>query len=326
MRSWMQKLVLATVGVTSLFGVRTYAEPLDPATVPGDSKWVVHIDMDALRKSGAWKEIYDRAQKQPDFLPKVQELEKIFNARFPDDLHGVTLFGANFGDKTGVVLIDASVDRKQVEGLLAQVPKSTNTPRGDHSVLSWDDKGTTKYGSFFSDSKFLISDDKDSVAFALDVMDGKADALKPEAALAAGLPDPKVKAVKGIEVPQPGIMIYVAGEGLAKLKQQAARSPLLTQMKSAYITLVEDKDDIVLKLNVAAESTQAAAKMQQSAEGLRAMLGLIASGEDAKPGVIKLNEIVQKAVLATNGTNVSLEARLSQKQLPAVLDEAMKGK
>ncbi len=317
MRSWFNKLAVATLGVASLF-TTAHADPLDPTTVPNDSKWVIHIDMDAVRKSSTWKDVYDRLQKAPDFVPKVTELENIFNARFPDDLHGVTLFGAGFGDHTGVVMINANVDRKQVETLLAQGPKNTSTPRGDHALLSWDDKGQTKYGSFFSDSKFLISDDKDSVGFALDVLDGKADALKPDAALAAG--------VKTKQKDQPGILIYVAGEGLAKLRAQAARSPLLAQMKSAYITLTEDKDDVVLTLNVTADSAPAAQKMQQAAEGLRAMLGLAAADENAKPGVVKLNDVVQKATLATNGTNVSLVARLPQNQVPAMLDEAIKNR
>jgi hypothetical protein len=317
MRSWFTKLAAATLGVASLF-TAAHADPLDPATVPSDSKWVIHIDMDAVRKSASWKDVYDRLQKAPDFVPKVTELENIFNARFPDDLHGVTLFGAGFGDRTGVVMINASVDRKQVEQLLAQGPKSTSTPRGDHALLSWNDKGVTKFGAFFSDSRFLISDDKDSVGLTLDVLDGKAEGLKPEAALAAGVKaDPEKK---------PGVLIYVAGEGLAKLRAQAARSPLLAQMKSAYITLAEDKDDIVLKLNVTADTAQAATKMQQAAEGIRAMLGMKAAEDNAPANLVKLNDIVQKATLAASGTQASLELRVAQKELPVLLDEAMKNR
>ena len=319
MRSWFNKLAVATLGVVSLF-TAAYADPLDPAAVPGDSKWVIHIDMDAVKKSASWKDVYDRLQKAPDFVPKVTELENIFNARFPDDLHGVTLFGAGFGDRTGAVMINANVDRKQVEGLLAQGPKNTSTPRGDHSLLSWDDKGETKYGSFFSDSKFLISDDKESVGLTLDVLDGKADALKPDAALAAGV---KAAAEKK---DSPGILIYVAGEGLAKLRAQAARSPLLAQMKSAYITLAEDKDDVVLRLNVTADTAQAATKMQQAAEGIRAMLGMKAAEDGAPANLVKLNDIVQKATLTASGNNASLELRVAQKELPAMLDEAIKNR
>jgi hypothetical protein len=317
MRSLTSKLAAAAIGVASLF-TAAHAEPLDPTQVPGDSKWVIHLDMDAVKKSATWKDVYDRMQKQPDFVPKVAELENIFNARFPDDLHGITLFGANFGDKTGVVLIHANVDRKQVESLLAQGPKNTSTPRGDFKLLSWDDNGVQKYGAFFSDSKFLVGEDKDSVTFALDTMAGKAEALKPDAALAAGA-KADVKADN-----QPGIMIYLAGEGLAKLREAAARSPLLVQMKSAWITLAEDKTDIALKLNVTADNAEAAVKMQQAAEGLRAWLGLMATDKKADANLVKLNDLVQKAKLTTKGSEVSLEARLDQKQVPVLLDQVMK--
>lgn len=316
MRSIKQTLAAAVLGVSALVAP-AHAEPLDPAQVPGDSKWVIHLDMDAVKKSATWKDVYDRMQQQPDFVPRVAELENIFNARFPDDLHGITLFGANFGDKTGVVLIHADVDRKQVEGLLAQNLKNTATPRGDYRLLSWDDKGVRKHGVFFSDSKFLIGEDQDSVTFALDTMAGKAESLKPDAALAAG-----AKA----EENQPGIMIYIAGEGLAKLREAAARSPLLVQSKSAWITLAEDKDGLVLKLNLTADNADAAAKIQQAAEGLRAWLGLMATDQNARPGLVKLNELIQKAKLSAKGSDVTLEMRVDQKQIPALLDQAIKNR
>jgi hypothetical protein len=64
--------------------------------------------------------------------------------------------------------------------------------------------------------------------------------------------------------------------------------------------------------------------MQQAAEGLRAWLGLMATDKKADANLVKLNDLVQKAKLTTKGSEVSLEARLDQKQVPVLLDQVMK--
>ena len=47
---------------------------------------------------------------------------------------------------------------------------------------------------------------------------------------------------------------------------------------------------------------------------------------NAKPGLIKLNEIVQKGALTAKDTAVSLELRTPQADLPKLMDEAMQNK
>lgn len=308
MTRWLKSCVVAA-GLSLSAVASVVADPLDTARVPADSKWVIHIDMDAAKKSKSWKELYDRLLLQGEFVEKVTELEQLFNASFPDDIHGITLYGPTFGEKDGVVLIHADVGRKQVEQMLTLAPGYSSTRHGDYQVLSWDDKGKINFGGFFSDSVFLIGQDKDRVGAVFDVLANKAASLKGDANL--------VKGAKG------GVMFYVAGDELAKLRQmQAVRSPLLAQMKSAWIGLVEDKDDLVLKLNVQANDAATAQKMQQAAEGLRALLNLGAAEPDAKPGVKKLAELVAGAQLKVDGNTVSTDLRIPTRQIPAMLDQA----
>jgi|GEM_PF-3087897 len=312
MKSWL-KLFFASAVLGLGVGSSSIADPLDPAHVPGDSKWVVHVDMDAVRKSGIWKPVYDRLQQNPQFLKQVQDVEAVFNARFPEDLHDVTLAGAAFGDKAGVVLVHATVDRKQVERMLSTNPSYASEPRGNHAVLTWDDKGQTNYGGFVSDDQFIIGQSKDRVAAVFDTLDGKAAALKPDATL-----------VKGT---QNGLLIYVAGDELAKLRQaQIAKSPLLTQMQSAWITLNQEKDNLVLHLNVNATDAATADKMKQAAEGGRAMLALAAGEPEADPKLKLLADFVASAQLAVKESSVTVSITVPQTTITDLLDKNLGAK
>ena len=311
MRAWMKSVSLSCSAViVGMFVSNAAADPLDLTHVPADSRWLVHVDMDTACKSSAWKEIYSRLQQRPDFQAKVAELEGIFKARFPEDLHDVTVFGSKFGDKEAVVLVHATVDRRQVETLLSASASYNSTPHGDHSVLTWDDRGETKYGGFFSDSLFVVADNQDRVGATFDVLDAKAASLKSDATLAKGS--------------QAGVMVYVAGDEIAKLRQgNKAHSPLLGQMKAAWFSISEEKEDTLVRVNVDANDAATATKMQQAAEGMRAMLNLAAGADDAKPIVQKLSDLVTQATVVVKESSVSVECHVPNKQIPALLDEAM---
>ena len=49
MRRLKHMLAAAALSAAPLLNV-THAEPLDPTQVPADSKWVIHLDMDAVKQ------------------------------------------------------------------------------------------------------------------------------------------------------------------------------------------------------------------------------------------------------------------------------------
>ncbi len=302
----------AALGVAVLFST-AHADPLDPAHVPADSKWVVHLDMDAFRKTDTWKAVYDRLQHNDGFEDKLAEIEAIFGAKFPEDLHDVTLSGAVFGDKAGVVIVHASVNRKQVEQMLALNEDYASEAHNNNMILTWSDKGVINYGGFVSDTQFLIGQDKARVAAEMDTLSGKTAPMKPDANLLKGLKD--------------GVMLYVAGDELSKLRQaQESKSPLLTQMKSAFIVLTQEKEDAVLKLNVTASDAPTAEKMRQAAEGIRAAFSLAAGEPDANAGLKTIVDLASAAVLASKDNTVTAELHVDQKKIPDLLDQAMRTK
>ena len=290
-----------------------HADPLDPGQLPADTQWAIHVDVDSLRKTGVWKTLDDRLESNPAISDKIGQVETLFNARFPDDLHDVTISGSAFGDKTGAVVVHATVDRKQVETMLAGNNTFASEPHGDHSLLSWTDHGENNFGCFINDSLFIIGPNKDRVAALIDTLEKKSESMKPDADLVQGQ--------------QPGVMVYVAGQELAKLRQvQAAKSPLLTQMKSAWIAMTEEKDDVVVRLHVTAMDAAHAEMMRKAALGIQAGLSLASGEPDAKPSIQTLAELAGQATVAAKDNNVVVELRVPEKNIPDLIDKAIAAK
>ncbi|CAN5405218.1 hypothetical protein BH10PLA1_BH10PLA1_00010 [soil metagenome] len=310
MKKWMKQIGVAVLGTMAITAPALRADPLDLKNVPADSKWLIHLDMDAATKSAAWQPLYDHLQRNDDFENQVGQVETMFNAHFPEDLHDVTLCGAEFGDGKGVLLVHAKVDRTRIEAGLASNPDYANEAHGNHAILTWTDKGKTNYGGFYSDTLFIVGQDKSRVAATIDTLEGKSPSLTPDATLAQGL------------AKQGSLLAYVSGEDLAKLRQaQVAKSPLIAQMKSGWIELVENKDDMVLKVTVSAVDAATATKMKTAAEGIRSALSLAAGEPDAKPGVKFLADLTSSAVASVNENQVSVELHVPQKDVPALIDK-----
>lgn len=311
----MQKWITRTfVGAVAFLGTLAAgpakAGPLDLGTVPADSKWVVHIDMDAVRDSASWPVVYERLKRLPNFDAQIAQLEQLFSARFPEDLHGITVLGSGFDEVDNLVQVDANVDRKGVENLLSLNPAFNSSPHGSYAVLSWEDKGKTMYGAFVSDQHILVGQNRDRVEGALDVMDKKADALKSTSVLAQGA--------------KPGLLVYVAGDELAKLKQAGrSTSPILSQMQSAWATLSEIKQDVLVQIKVQADTAESAQRMRKSVEGIVAMLSLAADDANAKPGVKLLASLTGDVQAKADQSVLNVEWRMAQARLPKLIDDAL---
>ena len=294
-------------GAIAMAAVAT-ADPIDPAHIPADARWVVHVDMDAARKTAAWKELYHRLGTDQDFQAFLLELEEVFNARFPEDLHDVTVCGSKLGDADSVVLVHATIDRKQIENRLAGLAGYSSTPRGKYSVLSWSDSGKPKFGGFVTDSLFMVGPNKEKVNTQFDVLAGKAPSLKVDAAMP--------RATKA------ACTVFVAGDALVK-NRPAADNAWLGKIKSAWLTIAEEREETLVKLTVGAVDVSTAMQLKEAAEGLRDTLKTSAMPKDAKPITKKLAEVTNAAQIGQLENNVAVQCRVPNKIMPELIDEAL---
>jgi hypothetical protein len=261
--------LLAAVTAAASAGL-AQADPLDPRHLPADTKWVIHVDADAARDTKTYDTLSTKIFANPEARDGIDKLEQITNARFPDDVKDVTVFGGAAGDEAPVVVIHARVDRKQIERLLKQNPAYGSTAFGDYEILTWQDKDKTSFGAFHDDTTMIIARNAANVQTALDALDGKGETLKPDAPMAAGL--------------KPKQLVYVAACDLKDLHRAGAtQRPMLAPIQSAWLGLTEDQDHPVATARLTTGDAASAQTLKQSIDGLRTLLSWTSGGDDADP-------------------------------------------
>ena len=253
------KLRLLALPLIMLSSPFARAEPLDDKTVTADAKWVLHLDADAMVKTQTWKLIEPKLQQNPEFVKGVANLERIFAAKFPADLHGITLYGPSFDPKSAVVVVQASIDQERMKTLLSVNETYTTQTLGGYTIHGWIDKGKQLYGGFAEGNRLIIGQTPERIAAALDVIGGKSEALKGETLLGGEK--------------NAGVIAYVAGTELAKLAEmKIARNPIVGKLQSAWISGAEDQTGLQLKAHVVADDATVAQNIAKSVDGLKAAL------------------------------------------------------
>jgi len=301
---WMRYMavgVLAALCVVS----RVRAEGLDAKTVPGDVKWLLHVDVDALGKTKTWGVLRPQIEKMGDFQTGVANVEMITGMKLPDDLHDVTVYGKAFVEDAAVVVIRATVDQQRLIGLLQGNPAYSSVKHGQRDVHTWDDKGKQVYGSFHGPGRVVMGRSEEAVKGALDSLDGKREGLKAESPLAAGT--------------GAGILLYVAGDGLSELTPLQAKSALVRQVERAWVSLREQEADLVLKAAVTTKTPETAGQVRAAVEGVKAMVLLAAANENAGPWAKAATEALQKLSAKVEDRTVTGELRVAVDSIDGLL-------
>ena len=312
-----KRLILALAAALTLTGVAA-AAPLDAKTVPADAKWVVHVDVDSLAKSETWKLVEPRLAARPNYGKSKAEIERLFAAQLPRDLHDVTLFGPGAGEADAVVVVRAAVDQQRVKTLLSLNESYTTQTIGGQTVHGWRDAGKggaaaraenkaaskQMYGVLDGKNAMIVGQSAQRVAAAADVLDGRGAAMANAALVPAS--------------DAGGLLVYVAGDQIAELaKAGAARSPVLTKLQTAVLTAGESKDGLVLGGRIIAQNAAVAADIVKAANGFKSMLTF---AED--PDAFLVNEALSGLTLKQDDKTVTADCTVSFDTLTGLLEQA----
>ena len=257
-------LAMATIG---------HAEPLDLKKVAADAKWVMHVDVDAMRHSvvidKAYKkcmEMHKEAAEHMDKLPGMIGMDP------RKDLHGITVYGKDLDKRKGVLILHADVNQKLLKEKAAKAPDHKVAKCGDYEVHSWTmkcHKGTqTVNGAFFKPNVMVFGSSQEAVEAALAVLAGKSPDI-------TGGGSPLARRAL------PGSMFIAR----AVTVDPKTRCPILKQADLYRIALGENDGKSFYRAQLNMKSTEAVAQVKAITEGFRAMLSL-SKGTDAN--ILKL--------------------------------------
>jgi hypothetical protein len=244
------------------------AEPLELKQVAADAKWLVHVDVDAMRTSIVVQKGYQKCMEM--HKEAAQHLDKIHEMLGMDprkDLHAVTAYGKDLDKLHGVLIVHADVDQKSLLEKAQKAPDHKVAKYGSHEIHSWMHKhgkeSHTAFGSFFKADVLVFARSLDAVQGALDVLDGKSPGVTDEKSPLAGHLSP-------------GAILIVRASAV----NPQMKCPILNQADSFRLALGEDKGQSFYRARLTMKTTEAAQQVKAVVEGFRAMVGL-ARGSDA---------------------------------------------
>jgi Spy/CpxP family protein refolding chaperone len=264
------------------------AEPLNPKDVPAKANWVAHVDVDAMRDSlvvkNAWQKL---VAAHKDAEKHVDKLRDATGMDLRSDLHGITAFGPQAGQHTGVLIVHAKFDSKLLLEKAAKAPDHKVVKYGSHDLHSWTDKHHgkphTALGVIYQPDVLVFSDCIDQLKAAVDVLDGKSPALAGDSPLARRVPA--------------GATVLFRAIGLAQAN--LGKCPFAKQLDSIRVTAGENNGQSFFRARVAVVSEEVANQMKAVVEGGKALALLRAgSDEQAKKIIDGLKISVQDKSLA----------------------------
>ena len=260
-------LVLAVCCSTALAG------GLKTEQVAGDARWVAHVDVAAMLKSGLAQFVLQEAEKKDSFLEGIANFRKTFGFDPLSDVRSLTLYGKEIGPEDGVVILDATVNREKILALLTANETYKSHEYGDYVVHQWTDKPKagadgdapvkepkTHFGCFYDEKTVLVASTLELLKGEIDVLNGKSGSLA------------KSEALKVLPKPLAGAFALAAAEGLkvsAGAKPQQAA--LMRHVRDVAVQLGEAEGRTFLSITALAETAQRAVKLRQVIQGFVAL-------------------------------------------------------
>ncbi len=252
------KLFVSTFAALALLAAVGQAAPLESKNVAADAKWVVHVDVDAVRDSHVVQKAFETCPLLKNDSGKHFDMirDKI-GVDLRKDLHGITLYGRDTDKTHGVAIVFATVNEKL---LLEKAEKATDhkvTKHGEIDIHSWTQKHGAKThpaaGAFYKPDVLVFAASVEGVAAAIDVLDGKS----------PGITDPKSPL---------GGHVYAGTSFLARAIAipPETRCPVLKQAESFRVALGENDGKSFYRAKLVMKSPEAADQVKAINNGLKA--------------------------------------------------------
>jgi len=289
----LRRVSVFIIVVALAFAGIVRADAFDPKQVPATAKWLVHLDIDALRDTQAGQAIHQKLQNDSHFLEHMGQLKAITGIGSVEDFHAITLYGAGSDETAAVVVVHAPADRERILTMLQNNPGFSNIPYHDHTIYSWTDGPKTQFGAFADPDLAIIGRTQEALQTALDTLDGTGKAIDPQSTMAGGV--------------QKGVLACIAGRDLASLKKKGETQPApLAHVDSVYISLGEDPTNALLNGLVVAKTPEAAQQLQAIFAGIKGFVTMSAAGDNADENTKLAAKALENLKIEVDGVKVKV--------------------
>jgi hypothetical protein len=302
----MRSLVFLACVAAGYSANSTWGDPLVGGSLPAQTQWVMHLDVDAVRKATPLQNLAQMIIHEPhknDSPPRQELHDGIASMGLLEQLHDVSLFGNSFSEQSVCLRIHGAMQKPAIVDALRNDPEFQFTNYAGHDVVRFRDKDHSRLvhiGFAVSEPAIsvstwvILSPDQRSLEQALDAMDGK-ETLKDDSPLS-----PQSLGRIGPKTTSP--LFWMAAKGLFDLpRMQKVECPLLAQLDTASLSVRWTITGAEAELHVQAKSEDSAQQIQAIAERVKADVAISAADEHAIPQLRVLSNALQHLIVQTDG-------------------------
>jgi hypothetical protein len=297
----MKRIVLFLLCLLSIAPLS--AAPLNKAQVDAGAKWLLHLDLEAFKKSSFGSLALTEIQSQHG--NQIAALEELLGSNLLKDLDQITLFGPDSDDKNAVLMVWGRFNPQKLLALLGLNATYEKSDYRNYTIHQWVDQehGKNQVGAFAREDLIVLSQTRLPVEQALDTLDGK----RPSLAQSGGL------AFLDKAPAQP--IVLLAAEDLNQLVGDNAHAAVLKNSQIMVFAAAEENQTLALDLDLWTQDAQTAVQIEQAFVGMKAFAML---NQKNQPLLGRLAEAFQ---IRTENTLVSIRFRYPAEPLFSILKE-----
>ena len=256
---------------------------LQRVDVMADPAWLLHLDCDALRPTTIGQYVLAEMDKS-EAKAKLAAFQSIFNFDLRTQLHGLTLYGGTQRPEDGVLIVYADFEPERLVTLAKAAKDYKSSEHNKHVIHNWIDdqkKGRhkTRVYAAIEGKRVLFGQREESVAAALDVLDGTSSNLS------------STKAFSELGLSGSGRFIEGAARKMP-LPEGDPNAAVLKLSKSAQLVMGEKDQQFQGALTLVADNDDVAGHILSIAQGMVAL------------GKLQTNKLATALSLAQDGASV----------------------
>jgi len=260
-----------SLAFATLWAIVAAASPFEPARIPANTKWVHHVDLEAMQASQAGQWMQKKWASHERVQEKIADLIDKTGMDPRKDLRSITIYDHRFKKHHGVMTIELTHadSQKMLAALQEKHPRVRLSTYDGHRLYTWQKgsrDGEPRYitGTIYDGNILILSNNHISVMNTIDVLAGKAPGLPKSSPLANASPTgtiwiARAIAMSGVDLP--------------------GDCPVLKQCDQLSLAAGEEGDQLFMNCSLVANSDEVATNTINVVNGLRS-LAMLRFGSD----------------------------------------------
>ena len=240
-------------------GLSLQAAPLPRAQVAGDSKWVIHLDMEQFAPSQTCRLLMNGRNGTKSFQTMLNHYRTLLGVDPLKDLTAITLYGREVTGNRGTALISGSLNPKTITQQFSTYPKYATKTYGKLNLQTWMDKSTGRplWACFYTTRLLILASDESSILDATATLGG----AKPNLATGRAV-------VLPMQTVRDGAFFTAVTKGYAGSNTDPIKAMILKSTDTATLQLFEKSGIVDGTILLRAISSDAALQIHQVLNGL----------------------------------------------------------